>query len=132
MRGEMGQLIGSTGIDFTDWAGLVPAYPPINLLEDDDHLFLETELPGLMLASIEITVVDNNRLMIKGKRDSTAPKESQWHRQERPFGSFERTILLPFKVDPARVEAHLEQGVLRVTMTKTADAKPRRIVVKAE
>ena len=56
----------------------------------------------------------------------------EWHRQERGFGSFERTIKLPVRVDAAKVEARLENGVLTIKMAKSPAAKPKKIPVKAE
>jgi HSP20 family protein len=55
----------------------------------------------------------------------------EWHRQEREFGSFERTIELPVSVDAGKVEARLENGVLTVKMAKGPAAKPKKIPVKA-
>ena len=55
-----------------------------------------------------------------------------WHRQERNFGQFTRTLTLPFAVDADKVEARLENGVLRIKLAKHESARPRKIEVKAE
>jgi HSP20 family protein len=60
------------------------------------------------------------------------PEKGAWHRQERQFGEFVRTIPLPYPVDPNKVEARLEQGVLGVKLAKHESAKPRKIPVKAQ
>ena len=84
------------------------------------------------LADLEITVVGGNQLTVKGERRPLTPEKGVWHRQERAFGPFSRTLALPFHVDPERVEARLENGVLTVKLAKHESARPRKIVVKAE
>ena len=62
----------------------------------------------------------------------SAPAKGAWHRRERTAGEFVRTLSLPYPVDPEKVEARLENGVLHVTLAKHASAQPRKIPVKAE
>jgi HSP20 family protein len=128
----MDRLFGRWGLDFQDWPTQAASYPPVNLWEDEDIFYAETELPGLKLQNLEITVTGDNQLTIKGQRELAVPEQVQWHRQERGFGSFERVLTLPVSVDPAKVEARLENGVLTIKMAKSAAAKPTRIPVKAE
>jgi HSP20 family protein len=92
----------------------------------------EAELPGLKLPDLEITVTADNQLAIKGKREPAALEKVEWHRQERGFGSFERTIELPVSVDAGKVDARLENGVVTIKMVKSPAAKPKKITVKAE
>jgi len=108
------------------------AFPPINVWESADALHVEAELPGLQLNDLEIFVTGNNQLTIKGERKAPAPEKSLQHRQERGFGKFARTLTLPFAVDPDKVEARLENGILQVKLAKHESAKPRKIVVKGE
>jgi HSP20 family protein len=106
------------------------AYPPLNVWDDDDNIYLEAELPGITLENLEITITDGNRLTLKGERKPAEVGKTTWHRQERSFGSFSRTLTLPVLVDADRIEAHFELGDLRVTLPKSPKAKPRRIEVK--
>ncbi len=128
---EMNRLFGLRGFDFETWPALAVSYPPVNLWEDDDFVYAEAELPGLKLPALEITVSMGNQLTLKGKREPAAPEKVEWHRQERGFGSFERTIELPVSVDASKVEARLENGVLTIKMAKSPAAKPKKILVKA-
>ena len=128
----MDRLFGRWGIDFPEWSALAVSYPPVNLWEDDDFVYAEAELPGLKLPALEITVTADNQLTLKGKRVPAAPEKVEWHRQERGFGRFERTIGLPVSVDASKVEARLENGVLTIKMAKSPAAKPKKITVKAE
>jgi HSP20 family protein len=110
--------------------GLAPSYPPINLWEDGDNLHVETELPGMQLDRIELTVT-GNQLTLAGERPAPAGGGA-WHRQERGAGKFRRVVDLPIAVDPDKVEARFEQGLLSITLPKAESARARRIPVKAE
>jgi HSP20 family protein len=107
-------------------------YPALNLWEDDESLFVEAELPGFELDSLEIFVNGDNQLSLKGERKPPEVENGTWHRQERGHGSFQRMIDLPHYVDSSKVTAQLTNGVLTVTLPKREESKPRRIEVKAE
>ena len=133
LQQEMDQLFGHWGLSLPNWPALAVSYPPVNVWENDDFVCAEAELPGLKLSDLEISVTSDNELILKGKREQpTPPEKAEWHRQERGFGSFERTLRLPTGVDANKVEARLENGVLTIQMAKRPEVKPRRILVKAE
>lgn len=122
------QCVGTRGP--ADPSGAPVAYPPVNVWDDDENIYLSAELPGITLENFEITVTDGTRLTLKGQRTAAEVGKTTWHRLERCFGSFSRTIILPVPVDPERVEARFELGDLRVKLAKSPEAKPRRIEVK--
>lgn len=126
LQSEMNRLFDRLGARGQPWS-----YPAVNVWEEDDNLFVEAELPGMDLKDLEIFVTGHNQLTIKGERRSVAPEKAAAHRQERPSGSFVRTLTLPFPVDDAKVEARLENGVLHITLPKHEAARPRKITVKA-
>jgi HSP20 family protein len=133
LQQEMDQLFGRWGLPFSNWPALAASYPPVNVWDDNDFVYAEAELPGLKLADLEISVTPDNELVLKGKRGQPAlPEKAEWHRQERGFGGFERTLRLPVGVDANKVEARLENGVLTIQLAKRPEVKPRRIPVKAE
>lgn len=107
-------------------------YPPLNLWEDEDHLYVEAELPGFELDDLDITVTGENQLSLKGTRKSPELEGGAWHRRERGFGSFSRMIELPQHVNPEDVDAEFKYGVLTLRMAKKEEAKPRRIEVKSD
>jgi HSP20 family protein len=109
-----------------------PAAPTINVWEDEQAVYAEADLPGLDPARIEVTVNEGNQLMVQGERPAPQITGAVWVRQERPFGKFVRAITLPSLVNPDRVEARYENGVLRLTLPKHEAAKPRKIVVKGQ
>jgi HSP20 family protein len=108
------------------------AFPALNVWEEADQVFVEAELPGLKLEDLEIYVTGGNQLTIKGERKPNVPEKGLWHRQERAFGTFSRSLALPFPVDPDKVDARLENGVLLVKLAKHESARPRKIPVKAQ
>lgn len=131
LRNEMDRLFGRrTG------AQPLPlgqsAYPPLNVWEDDEHLYVEAELPGFELGDLEIYVTGGRQLSIKGERKPPEMKGGTWHRRERAFGSFNRMIELTSEVDSDKVSAEFRHGVLTIMLPKCEEVKPRRISVKAE
>ncbi len=107
-------------------------YPPLNVWEEGDEVFIEAELPGQDLKDLEIYVTAGNQLTIKGERKQCSVDKGVWHRQERNFGHFTRSLTLPFAVDAEKVDARLENGVLKVKLAKHESARPRKIEVKAQ
>jgi len=108
---------------------LSDSYPPVNIWGDSDKVYAEAELPGMQLEHLEIYVTEENQLTIQGERRQRELDKGVWYGQERGFGQFSRTIVLPVKVDAGKVEARFEQGVLLVTLPKSEAARPRRISV---
>jgi HSP20 family protein len=130
LQGEMNRL-------FERWSGPGAGagrseFPPVNVWEEADHLNLEAELPGLDLKGLEIYVTGGNQLTIHGESKPPVPEKGVWHRRERQFGRFSRTLTLPYPVDADKVEARLENGVLQVRLAKHESARPRKINVKGE
>jgi HSP20 family protein len=123
---------------FERWDGnsalraFAPAYPALNVWEEGDNLFVEAELPGMQPADIEILVTGGDQLSLKGERKAPEVEKAVLHRQERGFGKFVRTMQLPYQVDPEKVEARFENGVLRIQLTKSETARARKITVKGE
>jgi HSP20 family protein len=110
--------------------GFTTSFPALNVWENADTVFIEAELPGLDPKDIEIHVTGGNQLTLKGERKPNVPENAVVHRQERGFGSFVRTLTLPFDVNADKVDARFENGVLLVKLAKHEAAKPRKIQVK--
>ena len=128
VRGEMDRMFGRcTGRRFPLAAS---SYPLLNISEDDDHAYVEAELPGMEMDDLEI-LLHGNQLTIKGERPEPSSEDKKWHRQERGYGKFSRLVELPFDLDQAKVEAQFRNGVLSITLPKREESKPRRIQVKA-
>jgi len=129
---EMNRLFDRWTPDGGTSRGLAATYPAVNVWEDTDSVWLEAELPGLKLEDLELYVTNGNQFTLKGERQQVTPEKGVWHRQERGFGRFVRTLTLPFPVDADKVDARFENGVLLVKLAKHEAAKPRKIAVKGD
>jgi len=103
--------------------------PAVDIYESENQLVLTAEIPGVDEKDVEIKIEDNT-LSIKGERRfETETKEENYHRLERSYGSFYRTFTLPNYVDQDKIHAEHENGVLRITMPKRTDLKPRKVKI---
>jgi HSP20 family protein len=109
-----------------DWA------PSMDVSETKDSLVCKLEVPGMEQKDIQISLQEN-LLTIKGeKRQEKEEKEEHYHRVERSYGAFTRSLRLPVAVEASKVSASVKNGVLTVTLPKTPAAKGTTIPVKAE
>lgn len=104
------------------------SYPTFNMIEDEDRVYVEAEMPGVRMEDLEITVA-NGMLTISGRREVTAPEDANTLRRERKAIEFERSLSLPGTLDASETEAVLRDGVLVLTMPKVEKAKARRVEV---
>lgn len=104
-------------------------YPALNIWEDAECLHIESELPGYQPSDLEAYVTGSDQLVLKGERKPAALEKAVCHRQERTFGSFERTLTLPIPVNADQVEAKYSQGVLHLKLAKSPEAKPKKIAI---
>ena len=104
------------------------AYPAMNVWDAGDTICVEAEVPGISKDDLEITAV-GNELAVKGRRQPMEGKLT-YHRQERGTGEFTRVMTLASDVDPEKVEAVLDNGVLMIRLPKAETAKPKQIAVK--
>jgi HSP20 family protein len=106
-------------------------FPAVNIWQGTDSAALTAELPGVDPADIDISVKEDV-ITITGERKAPATDDQTvWNRRERTHGRFSRVIQLPFKVDPDRVEARLQDGVLQIELHRPEADKPRRVQIKA-
>lgn len=103
--------------------------PACDIEEGKDHFLLTVDMPGVPKDQIKIEVVDD-QLTVSGerKREERRQEDGAWY-TERRYGQFSRTFSLPSGVDPARVEAQYQDGVLKILVPKAETAKPRQIKV---
>jgi len=108
-----------------------PSYPAVNIWTNDDGQVISAEMPGVQPEDINIDVT-GDALSISGERkpDEVA-KEAHYHRRERSYGSFSRTIQLPFMVDTNKVEANFENGVLMIRLPRAEADRPKKITIKS-
>ncbi len=107
-------------------------YPSLDVKESDKEISVTAELPGLTDKDFEILVSDDT-LTIKGeKKEEKEEKEKNYYRMERSFGAFSRVIPLPEGIDTSKVDAQFKNGVLKINLPKTEEAKSKvkKIAVK--
>lgn len=121
---------GRQGAGEEDWALGGSWAPPVDIYEHDGTLVLKAELPGIEPKDVDVRV-ENNVLTLRGERkfDQEVKRES-CHRVERAYGTFTRSFTLPSVVDTQGIKAEFKDGVLRVTMPKREDAKPKQIQIQ--
>ena len=107
------------------------AFPPVNVWSSPDGVAVTAELPGLDPSNLEISATDDN-LTLQGELPSPLKEEGvTWHRREPRGGRFSRPIPPPFRIDADSVDASFRDGVLRISLARPEEEKPRKIEVKA-
>ena len=99
------------------------AYPPVNIGEDDENLYVRCEIPGMAINDLDLTLTDSS-LVIKGERQAIKGK---YYRQERPTGFFQRVVNIQAAIARDQVTATMRDGVLEVVMPKADESKPKKI-----
>jgi HSP20 family protein len=112
-----------------DWALGGSWAPAVDIYEQDGNIVMKAELPGVDPKAVDIRL-ENNTLTLRGERkvDSDV-KEDNYHRVERSYGSFSRSFTLPTVVDQGHIKAEFKDGVLKLTLPKREEAKPRQIQI---
>lgn len=106
--------------------------PDMDVSETKDAIVVKAEIPGLEPADIQVSLQEST-LIVKGeKKREKEEKDERYHRVERSYGSFVRAVKLPVAIEGAGVSAVFKNGLLTVTLPKTAAAKATPIPVKAE
>jgi HSP20 family protein len=103
--------------------------PAVDVYEDEHTVNLKIEVPGIDEKDLDIRV-ENNTLTVHGERKfEKEEKEENFRRVERQYGSFTRSFTLPQTVDSENVSANYDKGVLKISLPKKAEAKPKQIKV---
>jgi HSP20 family protein len=105
--------------------------PAMDLVETDEHLVLKADLPGLEKDDVNIEIKDDV-LTISGERKAHhEERKDGYHRVERAYGGFSRSLSLPQGVDADKVQADFDKGVLEVRIPKPAERRPHRVQIGA-
>src|SRR5260370_1761154 len=103
--------------------------PAVDVYEDEHNVTLKIEVPGIDEKDIDVRI-ENNTLTVHGERKiEKEEKEENYRRVERQYGSFTRTFNLPTTVHSEKVSAHYDKGLLKISLPKKAEAKPKQIKV---
>jgi HSP20 family protein len=114
----------SIAFEDTEWM------PAFDVSETDKELIVKGEVPGMDKKDINITVSDG-MLTIRGKKKHEKKEENeQYHRVERRYGAFSRTMRLPHEVEADKVDATYKEGVLSIRLPKSEAVEPKKIEIK--
>ncbi len=104
--------------------------PLVDIFEEPDAIRLVAEIPGVKPEDVRISV-ESNLLTINGTKEQVAEEKAEKvHRYERTYGAFERTFRLSTSIDPNKIKATYDLGVLTITLPKAETAKPHLIRVE--
>ncbi len=105
----------------------------MDVAETDQTFEVKMDLPGVCSDDVDIQI-DNNTLTVRGQRSEEKEEKDekkQFHRVERYSGSFSRSVLLPNAINEDETVAEFKDGVLKITIPKSDEAKPRKIAIKS-
>lgn len=106
--------------------------PAVDMYEDKDNIIVETQLGGIDPEKVDISI-ENNVLTIKGESEKKSEVEDKnYYRKEIRRGSFYRSIPLPTKVDGEKAQAINEDGILKITVPKASEVKPKTIKIQTK
>jgi HSP20 family protein len=112
-----------------DWALGGSWAPAVDIYEQGGAIVLQAELPGVDPKDVDIRV-ENSTLTLRGQRQlDKEVKREDYHRVERAYGTFSRVFTLPTVVDTQNIKADFKDGLLRLTLPKREEAKPKQISI---
>ena len=118
--------LGEEAMTVSEWT------PLVDIAEDDKEYLIKAELPEVKKEDVKVTV-ENDVLTITGERKfEKEEKNKKYHRVERAYGSFMRSFTLPQGAAGDKINAEFKDGVLKVHLPKSAEAKPKPIDVKVD
>ena len=105
-------------------------FPSVNLFADQEGVVLRAEVPGVEPNSIDVSI-QRNALSVSGERPIKGRDKGSYHRRERRFGKFSRSIQLPQDLDTEKASADCRNGVLTIRIPRREEAKPRQVKINA-
>ena len=128
LQSDMNRLFGDLTVNRLRKA---PSFPAINVWAAEDNAMITAEIPGISKDDIDINVTGDTLTISGVRKQDDMPEGVRYHRQERRYGDFDRSIQLPYTVDVNKVKATFKNGVLTVVLPRVEAEKPKKITVKA-
>lgn len=126
VAGDIEHMLYDDSTETTFWS------PKVNVSESTECVIISVDLPGIRQEDLAIHM-ENNDLILKGERKAEAACEGEiFHRIEKAYGAFQRSFSLPMSVQRDQIKANLKDGVLRITLPKRDEAKPKVIPIAIE
>ncbi len=105
-----------------------PVSPRVNAYGTESALHIDLEVPGVAKEDVSVSI-ENNVLSIKAKRAKNDDKNREWYRSEISTGDYERTFRISHGYNTESVEAKIDNGILRLSIQKNEEAKPKEIQI---
>jgi HSP20 family protein len=128
LQQDMNRLFGDMTVNRMRQA---PTFPAINIWAAEESAKVTAELPGVGKDDLDINVTGDTLTLSGVRNQDDLPEGAHYHRQERRFGEFSRSVQLPYTVDINKVKAVFKNGVLSVELPRVEAEKPKKITVKA-
>lgn len=106
--------------------------PAVDVYEDENSFLIKVELPEINREDVKVSLNENTLSISGERRVENEDKRENYHRVERSYGQFYRSFTLPPNVNGERISAQFKDGVLRLTLPKREEAKPKQIEVNVE
>lgn len=106
------------------------AFPRFDMSEGDKEITIQAEVPGVDKKDIQVTIHGRTMTIQGDKKQEQEEKTKNFHRIERTYGSFKRTIRLPAEVDEKTVKASYKRGVLKIVLKKQTESRSKKIEIK--
>jgi len=108
-----------------------PSFPAMNIWASDEGQLITAEIPGVEPDDLDISVTGEILTLSGTRKAEHFGDEVRYHRQERGYGRFKRSIQLPYPVQVDKIEASFKNGVLKVSLPRAEEDKPKKITVKS-
>ena len=128
LQQDMNRMFGDLAVNRMRKA---PSFPAINVWAAEDTAKITAEIPGVNKDDLDINVTGDTLTLSGVRSQDDLPEGARYHRQERRYGQFNRSIQLPYSVDVNKVKAVFKNGVLTVELPRVEAEKPKKITVKA-
>jgi HSP20 family protein len=115
---------GKEAMTVAEWS------PLVDITEDDKEYLIKAELPDVKKEDVHVTVQEGRLNLIGERKFEKEEKGKKYHRVERAYGSFSRTFELPTNSNPSKILAEFKEGILKVHLPKSEEARPRTVDVK--
>ena len=130
INGDMEPFFPSNLMDFFNPETVRAVYPKVNIVENENEFLLTAEVPGMVDDDIDVEIKDGVLSLRGHVKEEKETKEDNYRIKEFRSQNFERSFRLGDQVDPEKVAAKLEKGILRVSLGKKEIAKPRKVAIK--
>lgn len=108
-----------------------PSFPAMNIWTSDEGQVITAEIPGVDPEDLDVSVTGEILTLSGTRKPEDLGEDVRYHRQERGYGRFKRSIQLPYPVQADKIEASFNSGVLKIQLPRAEEDKPKKITVKS-